>query len=65
MPVFEYNTNKAIDVVKAYQAIEAFNEYMNARELTKQAIKQNKMILIKVKKHLQPIIKMIQNRRLM
>lgn len=64
MPVFEYNTNKAIDVVKAYQAIEAFNEYMNARELTK-LLNKIKMILIKVKKHLQPIIKMIQNRRLM
>jgi len=40
--ITDTNTDKAIDADKAEQAIKAYNEYMNARELTKQAIEQNK-----------------------
>jgi len=44
MSVFEidYNTDKAIEADKADKAIEAFTKYMEARELTKQAIEKNK-----------------------
>ena len=42
VPKIDYNTDKAIKALKAEKAIEAFTKYMEARELTKQAIEKNK-----------------------
>ena len=51
----DYNTNKAIKADKAIEAdkadkaIEAFTKYMEARELTKQAIEKNQNAIDKSK----------------
>ena len=54
----DYNTNKAIKADKAIEAdkadkaIEAFTKYMEARELTKEAIKKNQNAIDKSKEAL-------------
>lgn len=54
----DYNTykaikaDKAIEADKADKAIEAFTKYMEARELTKQAIEKNKNAIDKSKEAL-------------
>jgi hypothetical protein len=42
VPKIDYNTDKAIKALKAEKAFKAFTKYMNARELTTQAIEKNK-----------------------